>query len=564
MSTPKPEHISNAPRRSPGAFLGLLAVLGVAAVLLLRSLFDTSLGYPDADRILMDGVFIRDFLSELPLTRVYDYTIQYFGQYPALSIGYRPPFFPFLEGLYNLVFGVNMWSSRLALFTFVVVGVSSWYLLINRAFDTLTAFLASLLLVTTPFLVQWGWYTMGEWPVLAMVLLTGYLFYRYSETDTPRYLYGAALALALAMWTKQTAGFALVWILLYTAFSGKLLSYLKRREVWLALLLLVVLVTPLAIVTAWLGAQNIGQSIGTEEFLKNVSRLSWKNFSHHLGTLFQQHLPLPTLILAGVGLAWAIARRDRRVLFFLALILATYAVFTYIVGKNARYPLFWIPAFTALAALPVHYAARHSRTAVALAGIFVAGISGYQSFLAWQRSPSYATGFDEAARYVLANSESPTVFFDGYNNGYFTYFTRALDPGRSMYVLRGDKLLSSSSIVAKHWLEVHAQTDKDIRKILDDYGVQYVVVESKDVGGVEIHQRLREFLVKGPFRLAANIPVSTNRPPLKGQNLLIYEYLERKGMAAETIKLRLPVVGQTVTVPMRALPERRPGTPEQE
>jgi len=91
---------------------GLVLVLLVMAVLLLRQLGNDSLGYPDADRILMDGVFILDFLKDLPLTRVYDYTINYFAQYPALSIGYRPPFFPFVEALFNGVFGINTCKPR--------------------------------------------------------------------------------------------------------------------------------------------------------------------------------------------------------------------------------------------------------------------------------------------------------------------------------------------------------------------------------------------------------------------------------------------------------------------
>ena len=49
---------------------GIYAVLSVTAVLLLRQIGDSSLGYPDADRILMDGVFIRDFLSDMPISRI--------------------------------------------------------------------------------------------------------------------------------------------------------------------------------------------------------------------------------------------------------------------------------------------------------------------------------------------------------------------------------------------------------------------------------------------------------------------------------------------------------------
>jgi glycosyltransferase involved in cell wall biosynthesis len=81
----------------PALFFSLLLVLLVTTFLLLRDIGNTNIVYPDADRILMDGVFIHDFLKDLPLTHLYQYTIEYYAQYPALSIGYRPPFFPFIE-----------------------------------------------------------------------------------------------------------------------------------------------------------------------------------------------------------------------------------------------------------------------------------------------------------------------------------------------------------------------------------------------------------------------------------------------------------------------------------
>jgi hypothetical protein len=147
------------------AWLGLALVITVLAVLSLRGIGNPHVGYPDADRAIMDGVFIRDFLGDLPLTRVYDYTIHYYVQYPALSIGYHAPFFPFIEAIFNAVFGANPWSSRLAVIFFGIIGVTAWYCLVARIFDRQTAFWTALILVTTPFVVQWTWYTMSEIPV---------------------------------------------------------------------------------------------------------------------------------------------------------------------------------------------------------------------------------------------------------------------------------------------------------------------------------------------------------------------------------------------------------------
>jgi len=79
----------------------------------------------------------------------------------------------------------------------------------------------------------------------------------------------------------------------------------------------------------------------------------------------------------------------------------------------------------------------------------------------------------------------------------------------------------------------------------------HIVVESKDQLGVNIHRDLREHLRSGPFQLAKEISVNNNRPPLMAQKLLIYRYLEPKTITADYLELRLPVVGQTIKVPMR-------------
>jgi len=529
--------------------LALLVVLLVASVLLMRGLGNPSLNYADADRILMDGVFLHDFLRELPLNRIYEFTISYYAQYPALSIGYRPPFFPFVEAIFNGVFGINTWSSRLALLAFALLGVTAWFKLVETTVDTTTAFWASLLLVTTPFVVQWGWYTMGEVPVLSMAMLTAYLFHRFIQTERSRYLYATAIAFSLAVWTKQTAVFLAVWFVVYVIIKGRLFRYIRRKDVWITILLILVMIGPLAAVTLWIGESNIAQSVGYGEEASPTWRLRWDNWEVYLRTLARDHLTPPVLILSLLGLGWALAKRDSRGLYFGLLILTTYLFFSYLTAKDTRYPIFWIPAFSLFAALPLFYL-RQSRPLRIAALIALSAITVYQVNRVYAMVPAHATGYDTAARHVLSDKNAPVVFFDGVNNGYFTYFMRALDPDRSRLVLRGNKLLSSSAIYFKLHLQVHAHSREDIQKIFDQYGVVYVVVESRDQTDIPIHRTLREFLESGPFGLEREIPVSSNLPHLAGQTLRVYRYLEPKRMTATTLELRLPIVGRTLRVPM--------------
>jgi hypothetical protein len=540
------------------AFIGILVLL---SLLMLRRLFDTSLGYPDADRILMDGVFFHDFLREWPLLRIYEYTIQYFGQYPALSIGYRPPFFPVIEGVFNSVFGVNMWSSRLALLTFALAGVSAYYFLVRRMFGSAAAAGAGLLLVTTPFFVKFGWYTMGEVPVLSMALITAWCYYRYLESDSNRYLALTVISVVLAIWTKQTAGFLLLWMLFHQLTTGRFRQLLTHGSGWIAVGAIIVGLLPLAAITLWLGEQNLDQSVGTGEGAALSSRLQLDVFLVHIHQLYRFHLTPGALTLSLIGILWALFRRDRRVWFWLSFIITVYLFFTYIKGPSERYPIFWIPAFLAFAGALLAYAGERSRQGFWLGVVAIGLVVVGQVWQVYRMEPRFATGYDAAARFVVERSNSPTVFFDGYNNGYFVYFMRAFDPARSFYVLRGDKLLSSTSIAGTNKLKVHAHNANDIDAILDQFGPQYIVVEDRNTIGIPIHATLRDHLRQSArFRLVKTIPVDTGHPStredLDNLNLLIYERLDRTAPRDGVLELRLPVVGKTLRIPMRDLRPR--------
>jgi len=551
--TKKIEHESSELTKQKAlSVIGLISVLLVMTILLLRDIGNVSLAYPDADRILMDGVFIHDFLKDLPLTHIYQYTIEYYAQYPALSIGYRPPFFPFIEGIFNSLFGVNIWSSRLALLSFALIGLSCWFDLLRRSYDTNIAISASLFLVTTPFFATWGWYTMSELPVLSMMMSTGYFFFRYIENDKPVFLYTAAFLFCLSVWTKQTAVFQVIWLVLFVLYKGRLLDYLKRKETWISIAMILVLLIPLLVITLWLGKQNLEQSTGSPgNGLSSVARLSWKNLSSLFTNLIKFQITTPVLLLSMAGAGMVMYKRDRLFVFFGLLIVSVYIFFTYVLIKDPRYTIYWMPAFTLLAVLPLYYL-KKVKAFNWFGWAIVIAISIYQINKTYEKPLSYATGYDSAAQYVLQHcGESPTVLFDGYNNGYFTYFMRALDPKRSMYVLRGDKLLSSSSVFSGHWLEINAFSKEDIKKIIDDYGISCIAIESRETFNIEIHRIFREYLASGPFQLVHEIPVNSNRENLKNQTLKIYRYLQLKPPTAEYLTIKLPIVGQNLKIPYR-------------
>ncbi len=524
---------------------GLVLILLVMSALLLRRIWDPTIsGYADAERHLMDGVFILDFLREMPINRINEFTTNYYAKYPAISIGYHPPLFPLIEALFNAIFGINIWSSRLAILPFAILGVSAWFKLIQRIFNTNTAFWASMLLVTTPFVAQWGWYTMAEIPVLSMAMFTAYVFYRFAETRKPMYLYATAIVFCLTVWTKQTAVFIILWFMLYLAVKRQFLYFIKRKEAWIAAVIIILLLTPLALITLWLGDQNIAQSIAPVKY----SKLSWDNIKIYPFLVVDNHISWPVVVLCSIGSGWTIWKRDSRCTYFILLIMCVYLFFTFLNAKDERYTIFWIPAFCLFAALPVLYFQKHKVYCTANMIVLLA-IVIYQILLIYKQPPLYITGYDEAVRYILRENKTSTVFFDGRHKNYFIYLMRALNNKKSIFVLRGDKLLTSSSITPGHWLKTHAHSSEDIEKIFDNYGIVYIVVEKEDWTGIKIHQELRSFLDSGPFKLVKEIPINTNR--WQPQTLRIYEYLNAMPMAADYLKLDLPSIGKVLHVPIK-------------
>lgn len=549
-----------SPARAADRFDRLLlgVVLVVAVVLALPGFGDASIQFPDADRLLMDGVFLRDAAIDRPWADPFGYAERYYAQYPALSIGYRPPLFAAGEAVLMLVLGPHAWCGRLAALLFWLTGLAAFFALVRRAYDGRVAFLAAALLATTPFVVPWSRLPMTELPALAATLWATNAFHKHLKTGDGRALVAAALFVGLAGWARQPAACVGAAFALRLVLRGGLRATFGRRATWAALAVAVVVLAPLVAMTLKFAGMNLAHSVGTSArvdaarggpFDGLLLRLSWDNLRIYLKTLVDAHLTAPAAALALLGVVVAAVRRDREALLFACVVVVTYATFTALNAKDDRYPIFWIPSFCVFAALP--FAAARAPALRAAAGVVLLAVASHQGVRAFGAADSYATGYDVAARHVLARSESPVVFFDGYNNGWFTSFMRLLDPARSMFVLRADKLLSSSAVSPKWATETHAATAEDVLALFDRYGVEYVVVERENRNRISIHDVLRRVLKEGPFDLEATVPIATNRKPLVGQSLEVYRYRDRKEPAADSLELRLPIVGRTLKVPFR-------------
>jgi len=514
-----------------------------------RLLFDESVGYPDADRLLMDGVFLADFLRELPLLHPLEFALSYFAQYPALSIGYKPPFFALVESFFIMGLGEHVWAGRVAVIVFGVFGGIVFFATVQRMYGQAVATFATALLASLPFVARWSWFTMTEIPVLALALATGFLTWKLVESGNAKLAYPAALLFAAALWTKQSAIFAIFWLLPVLLMSPHRASLIRQRHLWWSAGLLLVSVLPLAAMTIALGDLNLGQSIGENPRGSQLPRWHPENLAFYLEALVDQQASWPLALTSLLGLAVGFKAFDRRLAFWLLLFASTYGFFTALNDPHVdRYTIFWLPAITVFAALPLYQLPKNRlRSAY---GVWLALLIGWQGAQAYWKEPQRSVGFQEAARLAVELSETPVIFVDAYNNGYFTFFVRAFDSGRAKYVVRGDKLLSSSAVDTTTWAQQHVESRAGLIAMLKRSGADILVLEEDNYTEFPIHDLLREVVKGEGFKLLAEIPIESTLPRYRDQSILLYRFLDNTGNdKPKGISLPLPIIGKELYVP---------------
>jgi hypothetical protein len=547
----------------PWVWPALLILLSLA--LYSRGVFNEDTFYPDADRIAMDGIYFHDLIKDMPFADIYNYTIRYFAQYPALSIGYRMPFFQVIEGIFYLILGISMSTAKISVLFFAAFGVLFFFKLVKRIYSEQTAVFSSLLFITTPFIFRWARLPMQEIPTLTMAIASIYFFYKYVESESKKEFILFLPVFILALYTKHNALFLIPMFALYIILRKKYRLFIKK-EVLVGIAVFILAMVPFAIITLKFGSFNIEQSVGSKGVaigtfnvlgIVSKSRLGLPNLLYHLRTLQHAHLTFPVFVLSILGIILSIFKKDKRAVLFIAWIAAVYIMVTYSRGKNIRYPIYWIPAFCVLAASVIeNLPFKKTKRINAFFSVIFIGVVFFQVIVINNREGAFkASGYREAARYVTENPKGHTIFFEGYANGSFIFWVRKFDDERNFIVLRGDKLLMSSVISYTNKLNIYVDSAEGMMDIFRKYGTTYVVVEEKNVSGLEILDTLRSLLKTDKFKLVKRIPAhSSGLISLKDNRaILIYERLEDASLPEGRLVLPVPTVGTTIEIDIEDL-----------
>ena len=525
-------------------FAGLL-LLAVAVFLL----FKTSpragdFWWSDAPRHAMDGVFYYDLARNLPIGHLKEWAMDYYIQYPAITVLFYPPLFAVSEALFFSLFGVSHNTAQVTVSFFLLATAYGAYFLTRRWVGPVTAFSIALLFIGTPAMALWARQVMLEAPAFAFLLWGSYFFFRYLDSTKARDLYWTVGLVLAAIYTKQSTIFvAPVYLLtLYFAFRGNLF---RRQEFWRATVLSCVGVVPLAIFTWLWGRLNVQQTVGGDWVENSRTTLSgWL----YVARQWPRQMGWTVLALAVVYCLGAVVEKKWRLprpamFFFVAWVIVGYGFFTLIALKVERYTIFLIFPLVVFSLVAVVRCLPSRISPFAAAALAVAT---FTHTLVADHVP-WVSGYRAAAQYVCSIAPpGSVVLFSGQRDGSFIFNVRTLPGCKNLTVIRSDKLLllvhEDRRLFGVKELGI---SENQFEAMLGRYGVRYAVVEPNFWNDLQSMQMLVRVLHHDQFKLLTTVPVGGNREMDETQ-LDIYQNLSPASQQKSLIRFDLPAFGVTV------------------
>ena len=502
----------------------------------------------DMPKYLMNGVYFYDLTRDLPVKNFFDHAYRYFAQYPSLSLGHHPLLLGLAQIPFYAVFGVSVFSARMCVLFFMLLGAISMYLLVRRLYGNTIGLLSTSLFITTPFVVQYSRVVMSEIPTMSLILLSMYLLFEYCESEKKLYIYAFAMSFTLSMYSKHTAIFMVpVYFVCFVMNMG--FKNLLRKEVLIALILMTVLIAPLVPLT--LKFSQINMWVVYEPISEKFKMNLWLG---NIQNLWSRQLTLPVIILSLISILYSLYKRDKLSLLFLLWIVLCYILVVYIGKINPRYSIYRIPIFCLFAATALNIFSPRKWKIIILS-VLITTI-GYQLVKAYNEDNKYAYGYEEAAKYIVENKKGDSVLYGNvHDTGYFIYFIRKYDKNRDMIVLRSDKLFATSAHLTI--VEDRIKRSKEIYEALHDYGVKYVLIEDTEAPSPALELFRNEVKSSSKFKLIKVVSIKSSHPAADNVPLCIYEYRNyRPSKGDKMLDMNIPLMGDSIRIPFKELKKK--------
>jgi hypothetical protein len=115
------ERIATAPRDRFDRAVVAIVFIAANTALLVTAPHAGDFWWSDAPRHALNGIFVKDFAAAAPWHDPKTWAINYYLQYPALTILFYPPLFYCFEAITFAIFGVSQLAAQAAVSLFTVV-----------------------------------------------------------------------------------------------------------------------------------------------------------------------------------------------------------------------------------------------------------------------------------------------------------------------------------------------------------------------------------------------------------------------------------------------------------
>ncbi|UCD27974.1 MAG: glycosyltransferase family 39 protein [Planctomycetota bacterium] len=550
--------------------LAILAVLtAIILVVSARQLSVGGLSWSDAPLHTMDGVFIHDLLIEHPTGDLKNWAKQFYLKHQCLGIVvYYPPLFAAVEAVVFLTIGVSIVAARLTVLLFVIGAVWLIYWLTRRLFGTSAGIAAAILTLTTTAGVTWSRIVMLEWPATFFILLTLWAYRQYREN--PRWIDGILIALGIAgsYFTKQTAVFVLLVILLHVIMDKRRRD-IYRRSLLIPMITALLLIGVYAVATA--GYNKLAPQLiaGSPPFRHLISFDNWIWYIRELPGIIGWPM-LIGLILAGITiLATSIKSpkdsqvsqnnkertqiHKRNISLPVIWFCLWWLICTVFAANETRYFFFAVPPAAILVATGLLRLDGQRR--LGIGSLLLIVLCSIQTVTAVLETTYRLPNMQPTVEFLARQNDADLVLVDAVRDGQFIFDVRTTPQARNRIIpMRASKFLYSRAARTKYDYQAHINNRQELIAWLDQLGIRYLVIEDRlpittdrsadPPPRIMLRQTLQE---KQQFEPVFSQSLAGNHPHWQKVNLVTYRYLNAKTRRSNTITIRIPAMGKELS-----------------
>ena len=453
--------------------LGLLPVLALIVYYFLTTPTSGDFWWYDASRHAMNGVFLHDFLLEGGLRDPVGFASRYYEQYPAINIGFYPPFFYVSSVPLLLLFGPSHAVSQAVVGLYALALGAVVVLLCRRIMDTVSAGAIALALLALAPIALWSRQVQLDVPAIAIFLFSAYALIRHLDEGGQKWLYVAALALGLGVLTRVQGVFmAPVWLYFIFVQNYPNRPPLGRRL--LASVLGALVALPAVAMAVYFARVNKALATAMPDMPGLWSLDNWTWYAAQLPA--QIGYPAVGFVVAGlVAAVWIGYRRQAslELKVIAACTICAWFFFTVVSNKEPRFNLPGIVFLCLLASCALM--AIHA----GIGRIVVSALAVWLIVQVLLGPPvPFVRGFERAAQIVETIAPPlSNVLVSAHRDGNFIFDLRTQGKRRDIGVRRADKLLVQINIMRQ--LGVHdPKLDQDkLLALLDKQKVGTVVLQ---------------------------------------------------------------------------------------